>query len=147
MANVSLSTIRSRFATKLQTLAGFTISRNPFDDFNRNPNGVAHKRASVGIQMVAREDQREAIGTGLICNTQVVVKYPFRLRPKDQVLDYDNALDSVEEVIAACTERAAPLHSNLQIFFLQALHDITDSGEFIINTLNFAVIHTIDLNT
>jgi hypothetical protein len=145
MASVSFSTIRSRFATKVATLSGFTISRNPFDDFNRNPNAVAHKRASVGVSMVARSDQRESNSVGVLCDSVVVVKYPYRLRPKDQVLDFDNSMDSVEEVIKACTVRAAPLHTNLQIFFNAANHEITDSGEYIINTLNFTVLHTIAL--
>ena len=114
MAAVSFSTIRSRFATKVLTIDGFTISRNPFDDFNRNPNAVAHKRTSIGVSMIARSD-------------------------------FDNSMDSVEDVIKALTVRAAPLHTNLQIFFNSANHDITDSGEYIINTLNFTVIHTIAL--
>ena len=145
MSTVSFSAIRSRFATKVATLSGFTISRNPFDDFNRNPNGVAHKRASIGVSMVARSDQRQTRSVGVLCESVVVVKYPYRLRPKDQVLDFDNSMDSVEEVIKACTVRAAPLHTNLQIFFNNAVHDITDSGEYIINTLNFTVLHTIAL--
>lgn len=145
MSTVSFSAIRSRFATKVATLSGFTISRNPFDDFNRNPNGVAHKRASIGVSMVARSDQRQTRSVGVLCESVVVVKYPYRLRPKDQVLDFDNSMDSVEEVIKACTVRSAPLHTNLQIFFNNAVHDITDSGEYIINTLNFTVLHTIAL--
>ena len=145
MAAVSFSTIRSRFATQVATLAGFTISRNPFDDFNRNPNTVAHKRTSIGVSMVARSDQRESTAVGVLCESVVVIKFPYRLRPKDQVLDYDNSMDTVESVIRTCTVRAAPLHTNLQIFFNAASHDITDSGEYIINTLNFTVLHTISL--
>jgi len=145
MSAVAFSAIRSRFATKVATLSGFTISRNPFDDFNRNPNTIAHKRVSVGVSMIARSDQREDVSSGLLCESVVVVKYPYRLRPKDQVLDYDASMDSIEDVIQACTVRAAPLHTNLQIFFNSASHDITDSGEYIINTLNFTVLHTITL--
>lgn len=145
MAAVSFSTIRSRFATKVLTLSGYSLSRNPFDDFNRNPNAVAHKRTSIGVSMIARSDQRESTSVGVLCQSIVVVKYPYRLRPKDQVLDYDGSMDSVEDVIKALTVRAAPLHTDLQIFFNDASHDITDSGEYIINTLNFTVIHTIAL--
>lgn len=145
MAAVSFSTIRSRFATKVADQAGFTISRNPFDDYNRNPNGVAHKRASVGVSMVARSDQRESSSVGVLCESVVLIKYPYRLRPKDQVLDFDNSMDSVESIIRAITVREAPLHTNLQIFFNSASHEITDSGEYIINSLNFTVLHTISL--
>ena len=146
MAFVDLSSIRARFSTALKTLTGFTESRNPFDDFNREPNAVAQKRFSVGIGTVeALEEQRQNSSVGILCNTQVFVKFPYRLRPKDQVLDYDNSMDTAQLVIAKCTTRAAPLHTDLQIFFQGLEHQITDSGEYIITTLQFNVLHQISL--
>lgn len=144
MAIVNLSDIRSRFSTKIQTLTGFTESRNPFDDFNRNPNTIAQKRFSVGIAEVeAIEDQRQTPTVGILCNTTVLVKFPYRLRPKDQIDDYDNSMTTAQNIISAITTRAAPLHTNLQIFFTSMEHDVTDSGEYIITTLTFNVLHQI----
>ena len=146
MAFVDYSAIRSRFATKIKTLSGFTESRNPFDDFNRFPNTIAQKRFAVGIGPIqALEEQRESSLTGLMCQTQVQVKYPYRLRPKDQVTDYDLSMDVAQDVIKACTNRSPPLHTNLQIFFQQMEHEITESGEYIITTLQFTVLHQISL--
>ena len=145
--SVSFSTIRTRFADKIKTLSGFTESRNPYDDFNRNPNTVAQMRFSVGIQDIdAIPEQRESVSVGVLCNTTVQVKFPYRLRPKDQVTDYGLALDKAQEIIKAITNRAAPLHTGLQIFFNSLSNEITDSGEFIIQTLSFNVLHSISLS-
>ena len=144
MAVVSFADIRARFCTKIETLTGFTESRNPFDDFNRNPNTVAQKRFSVGIgEVEAIEEQRQSTSTGIICNTTVLVKFPFRLRPKDQIQDYDNSMTTAQDIISAITTRAAPLHTNLQIFFDSMENDVTDAGEYIITTLTFNVLHQI----
>lgn len=146
MGFVDFSDIRSRFAQKMKSLSGFTESRNPFDDFNRFPNAIAQKRFAVGIGPIeALEEQRESSLTGLICQTQVQIKYPYRLRPKDQLTDYDLSMDTAQEVIRGCTNRSPPLHTNLQIFFRQMEHEITDSGEYIITTLQFTVLHQISL--
>ena len=146
MAFVDYNAIRSRFSTAIKTIAGFTESRNPFDDFNRNPNTIAQKRFSVGIGTVtAIEEQRQNTSVGILCNTQVLVKFPYRLRPKDQVTDYDNSMDAVQLVISKLTTRATPLHSDTQIFFESWEHEITESGEYIITTLQFNVLHQISL--
>ena len=143
---VAFSTIRTRFADKIKTISGFTESRNPYDDFNRNPNTVAQMRISVGIgDIEAMEDQRENVSVGVLCNTTVQVKFPYRLRPKDQITDYGLALDKAQELIKGLTNRAAPLHTGLQIFFSSLSNEITDSGEYIIQTLSFNVLHSISL--
>lgn len=146
MAFVDLSTIRTRFATAIETLSGFTLSRNPFDEFNRQPNTVAQKRFTVGIGIVeAIEEQRENSSVGVLCNTPVQVRFNYRLRPKDQIADYDNSLNAAQDIISKCTRREAPLHTDIQIFFQQLEHEITDSGEYIITTLLFNVLHKISL--
>ena len=143
---VAFSTIRTRFADKIKTISGFTESRNPYDDFNRNPNTVAQMRFSVGIgDIEAMEDQRENVSVGVLCNTTVQVKFPYRLRPKDQITDYGLALDKAQELIKGLTNRAAPLHTGLQIFFSSLSNEITDSGEYILQTLSFNVLHSISL--
>ena len=144
MSFVSLATIRSRFSTKIGSLAGFTVSRNPYDDTNRNPQTVAHKRFSVGIVACeSMEEQRQVSSVGIMCRTRIRVKFPYRLRPKDQVLDYDNSLDSAELVIRSITVRAAPLHTDLHISFRDFSHEIVNSGEYILNQIEFDVLHEI----
>ena len=146
MSAVSFSTIRERFSDKLKTITGFTESRNPFDGYGRSPNTVSHKRYSVGITGInSRDNDRQRGVSGVMCSTAVLVRYPFRIRPKDQIDSYDEAMDSAETVIQNITNRSTPLHDNVQIRFEGLDNELSDSGEYLSITINFNVIHYISL--
>lgn len=146
MSSVSLSTIRSRFSTQIKTISGFTESRNPFDGYGRSPNTVSHQRFSVGITGVnTRDDSRQKTTTGVMCETTVLIRYPFRIKPKDQVESYDNALDSAESIMKSITNRSDALHESLQIRFEGLDNELADSGEYLTLTLNFNVLHYLTL--
>ena len=146
MSAVGLSTIRSRFATKISDQDGFDESRNPFDGYGRSPNTIAHQRFAVGIGSVSsRDDDRQKQPRGVMCETTVLVRYPYRIRPKDQVASYDNALDSAESVMRSITTRSDGLHEKLQIRFQGLDNELSDSGEYLTITLNFNVLHYLSL--
>jgi hypothetical protein len=146
MSAVSLSTIRKRFASAVTTLSGFDESRNPFDGYGRSPNTIAHKRFSVGVGTVtSREDDRQRRSDGIMTDTQMSVRFAFRIRPKDQIDSYDNALDAAEQVIEIITNRSTPLHDSLQIRFTGLDNELADSGEWCTLTLSFSVLHYIQL--
>lgn len=147
MSVVSLSTIRSRFATQINALSGFDESRNPYDGYGRSPNTIAHKRYAVGIRgVVSREDDRQRRATGVMSETQVFVRYAFRIKPKDQVDSYDDALDSAQEVIKTITNRSSPLHDDLQIRWTGLDNELSDSGEWCTLTITFSVLHYLNLS-
>ena len=147
MAAVSLSTIRSRFAAAVTGIAGMTESRNPFEDVIRAPQSVAQTRFWIGITgAVASDAGPQMSPAGVQMETTVAVKFAYRLRPKDQVTDYGAALDQAETVIRTCTNRGAPLYTDLQIRFSGLSTDITASGEYIIPTAEFSVLHYISLS-
>ena len=139
---VSLATIRQRFATMIDSLDGFDESRNPFDGYGRSPNTIAHKRFSVGIRSVSsRDDDRQRHGVGVMSSTEVMVRYAFRIRPKDQIESFDDGLDSAQTVINAITKRSTPLHDEIQIRFGGMDNELSDSGEWMSITLAFEVLH------
>jgi hypothetical protein len=146
MSTVTLSAVRTRFATAVATITGMTESRNPFEDVIRAPQSVAQKRYWIGITgAIASDDGRQNVSVGVQMDTTVSVKFAYRLRPKDQVVDYGEAMDQAELVIKKLTARGAPLSTDLQIRFSQLTTDITTSGEYIIPTLEFSVIHFLPL--
>jgi hypothetical protein len=139
---VSLATIRQRFADQISTLDGFFESRNPFDGYGRSPNTIAHKSFSVGVRTVtSRDDDRQRRGIGVMTNTEILVRYAYRIRPKDQIESYDDGLDSAQAVINTITNRSTPLHDNLQIRFGGLDNELADSGEWMSITLSFDVLH------
>lgn len=146
MSTVSLSTIRQRFADAISALDGFTESRNPYDGYGRSPNTAAHKRFSVGIGTVtSREDDRQRRSVGIMTESEVSVRFAFRIRPKDQIESYDDALDAAGTVIEQITNRSTPLHDSLQIRFRGLDNELSDSGEWCTLTLIFSVLHYINL--
>lgn len=146
MSTVSLSTIRQRFADAISALDGFTESRNPYDGYGRSPNTAAHKRFSVGIGTVtSREDDRQRRSVGIMTESEVSVRFAFRIRPKDQIESYDDALDAAATVIEQITNRSTPLHDSLQIRFRGLDNELSDSGEWCTLTLIFSVLHYINL--
>ena len=147
MSVVSLSTIRARFATQINSLTGFDESRNPFDGYGRSPNTIAHKRFAVGIgSVVSREDDRQRKAAGVMSESQALVRYAFRIKPKDQIDSYDDALDSAQEVIKTITNRSSPLHDNLQIRWTGLDNELSDSGEWCTITITFSILHYINLS-
>jgi len=146
MSAVSLQTIRQRFATAITDLTGFDESRNPYDGYGRSPNTVAHKRFSVGVGSVSsRDDDRQRRLQGIMSETEILVRFAFRIRPKDQIDSYDDALQSAQQVIEKITNRSTPLHDNLQIRFRGLDNELSDSGEWCTITISFTVLHYIQL--
>jgi len=146
MAAVSLSTIRSRFGTAIGAIAGMTESRNPFGRFGYNPNSVAHLRFACGVMSCNRIDadrQREA--QGVFVTTTMGVRFAYRLRPKDQITSYDESFDQAQSVIQAITNRTSAVYANIQIFFDDLGHEITDSGEYMVFTVRFLIYHYLPL--
>jgi len=146
MAAVSLSTIRARFATAIDALSGFSESRNPFENFGRAPNTVAHLRFAVGIINVqGREDDRQRETTGIMSNTMMGIRFAYRVRPKDQIVSYDESFDKAQEVIKTITNKSAPVYADLSIRFDNLESELTESGEYMIFDSRFEVIHFIPL--
>jgi hypothetical protein len=146
MSAVSLQTIRQRFANAITDLTGFDESRNPYDGYGRSPNTVAHKRFSVGVGSVSsRDDDRQRRLQGIMSETEILVRFAFRIRPKDQIDSYDDALQSAQQVIEKITNRSTPLHDNLQIRFRGLDNELSDSGEWCTITILFTVLHYIQL--
>jgi len=146
MSAVSLQTIRQRFANAITDLTGFDESRNPYDGYGRSPNTVAHKRFSVGVGSVSsRDDDRQRRLQGIMSETEILVRFAFRIRPKDQIDSHDDALQSAQQVIEKITNRSTPLHDNLQIRFRGLDNELSDSGEWCTITILFTVLHYIQL--
>ena len=76
-----------------------------------------------------------------MASTEVMVRYAYRIRPKDQLESYDDGLDSAQTVINAITKRSLPLHDEIQIRFGGMDNELSDSGEWMSITLSFEVLH------
>ena len=101
MAAVSLANVRQRIAVRVLTVSGFTESRVPADLFGLIPESVGHKRFAVKLSTSAPVASRQAVRDGLYLTTTILVRYAYRLRPKDLKTDVDAATEAEELIPAA----------------------------------------------
>jgi len=146
MSTVQLSTIRSRIATAISSITGTKLSPLPYEAFGRTTNSIAHKAFSVGIGGSDAADDRQRSTEGAMLMTDVFVALAYRIRPLDQLTDIDNALNFENDIIKKVLDRTnTTLYQNLHIKLVSSQRQLTDSGEYMLSTLNFDCLHFIPL--
>jgi|TARA_R100000479_G_scaffold171087_1_gene114296 hypothetical protein len=150
MATVKLSIIRSRVATAVEAIVGAGLKQSPlpYGAFGRTPNSIAHKAFSIGMGGSNAQDDRQRPTEGAMLQTDMDIKVSFRIRPLAQLVDVDASLDLENTIIANVLDRTnTTLYQNLHIKLLSTNRQLTDSGEYMISTLSFELLHFIPLTT
>ena len=150
MATVKLSIIRSRVATAVEAIVGAGLKQSPFPygAFGRTPNSIAHKAFSIGMGGSNAQDDRQRPTEGAMLQTDMDIKVSFRIRPLAQLVDVDASLDLENTIIANVLDRTnTTLYQNLHIKLQSTNRQLTDSGEYMISTLSFELLHFIPLTT
>ena len=141
-----ISTIRSRIQTAVNAMAGMSVSIHPYERFSSTPNTIAHLRFACGVVGVeGRPDDRQRQAQGILADTSIGIRFTYRIRPKDQVTSYDEAWDKATDIAQTVTNRSPTIYSDIQIRFSRMTHEVLTSGEFIIITLFFQILHYIPL--
>ena len=150
MATVKLSIIRARSATALEAIGGACLKQSPLPAgaFGRAPNSIAHKAFSVSIGGSNAQDDRQSPTEGAMLQTDMDIKMAYRIRPLAQLVDVDGGLDLENTIIANLLDRTnTTLYENLHIKLQSTNRTLTDSGEYMISTLSFELLHFIPLTT
>ena len=150
MATVKLSIIRSRVATAVEAIVGAGLKQSPlpYGAFGRTPNSIAHKAFSIGMGGSNAQDDRQRPTEGAMLQTDIDIKVSFRIRPLAQLVDVDASLDLENTIIANVLDRTnTTLYQNLHIKLLSTNRQLTDSGEYMISTLSFELLHFTPLTT
>ena len=98
---VTVKSIRQRVEAAIDAVTGFSIAKQPYGVFARDPASVLHQRFAVGCPTTTPAEARQRIRSGATVHTRVAVTYAMRIKPKDQVVSYDAALDAEAEIIEA----------------------------------------------
>jgi hypothetical protein len=141
---VSVKELQRAIANKINALAGFREVRQLPELFGRTQNTLAHLGFAVEVTSTAETNERQRIAVGLYANTQVRIKYAYRLRPHDLVLDYGNALDKEGLIISAVMDRNYA--KGIEIRFVRATRRTPDSQEYLISEIELQALHTISLS-
>ena len=143
---LSLSQLRQAVATQINGISGFTESRIPPDYFGRQENSVAHKRFAIQLQTSSQANERQRRAVGCMMQTNLRVKFAYRLRPKDAYpTDYDLALDAEQQVITAILASYAGIRNEVQIRYDRTVRDVSDSTEWMLFDIEFQTFHTISI--
>ena len=142
MAAVSLANVRQRIAVRVLTVSGFTESRVPADLFGLIPESVGHKRFAVKVSTSAPVASRQAVRDGLYLPTTILVRYAYRLRPKDLKTDVAAATAAEELITAAILADDSTLKASMSVQYLGTLSRVvTSSGEYHLTELQFEALH------
>ena len=142
--SVSVSQLRSSIAFNISALTGFREVRMLPDYFGRAHNTLAHLGFSVDVNATNGANERQRTTVGAYVETLVRVRFAYRLRPHDIILDYGNALDKEQEVISAICARN--FNRAIEIRLVRASRRTPDSQEYLISEIEFSALHTITLS-
>ena len=144
MSHVSVKEVQNALATKIGLLSGFREVRQLPELFGRTQNTLAHLGFSVDVGTSTQVQERQRISVGLYLETLVRVRFAYRVRPHDLILDLGNALDKEQEVIKTCMARN--FGKAIEIRFLRATRRTPDSQEYIISEIELSALHTISIS-
>lgn len=144
MSHVSVKEVQNALATKIGALSGFREVRQLPELFGRTQNTLAHLGFSVDVGTSTQVQERQRISVGLYLETLVRVRFAYRVRPHDLILDLGNALDKEQEVIKTCMARN--FGKAIEIRFLRATRRTPDSQEYIISEIELSALHTISIS-
>ena len=79
--------------------------------------------------------------------TRILVRFAYRLRPKDLKTDVDAATDAEESVISSILANDTSLKASMSVQYLSTLsRTVTSSGEYHLTELQFEANHYTSLS-
>lgn len=148
MGAVKLSTIRGRMKTAIEGISGAGLKESPlpFQSFGRTPNAIGHKSFSIGVLTSTSTDDRQKRTIGTLTQTAFQIQMAYRIRPLSQNTDVDNTLDLENDIIIALCNRAdSSLYADIHIKFETSTRILVETGEYMLSSLNFEVLHYLPL--
>ena len=141
--SVSVKEVQRALAARIAALAGYKEVRMLPQYFGRTQNTLAHLGFAIDISVsnAGLERQRRAIG--IMLDSLVRIKIAYRIRPHDIVLDYGNALDKEQEVLAALMN--PNYGKGIELRLTSINRNSPDSQEYIITEILLSCTHTISI--
>ena len=146
MAARSIRQLREDVTTRLLTLSGWKESRVAPDNFGRDADSLAHK--CFAVHPTLSEDTRQYRGRpaeGTLVETALVVRYSWRLAPKDMSNSYDDALDGEQAIVNKLMAYDATWPLNYKFQLVSVTRETNDAGEWVTGVVAFRVVQTLPL--
>jgi len=146
MASLTVSDLRTRVAGLVDAVAGFSESKVPYPNFGHDPSSVSHLRFAVGATSTTPIQDRQRTTDGVTVQSSVSVLFSHRIKPKDQVVSYGDALDSEHAIIKAIMIESSSMREDLQCVLSDIpRRDIDPAGEWFLGEIRFIITHRLAL--
>ena len=146
MAAKTVRQLREDVTTRMLTLSGWRESRVLPESFGRDADSIAHKAFTV--HAVTTKDLRQYRGKpaeGTLVETDLQIRFSWRIAPKDMSNSYDDSLDGAQAVINLLMVYDATWPSSYKVQVLETSQAATDTGEWVIGVVSFRIVHTLPL--
>lgn len=146
MAAKTVRQLREDVTTRIATLAGWKESRVAPDNFGRDAD--LSSGTWFVVHVAETQDLRAYRGKpaeGTLVESTLVVRYSWRLAPKDMAGTYDAALDGEQAVINKLMVYDATWPLSYKFQFVRVTRETNDVGEWVVGAVEFRVVHTLPL--
>lgn len=142
--------VRASFAALCAALPNWTQSRFASDAFGRDPDSLLSRCFTVGLGTTTNRNPGEGFrgrpGEGLLVDTDLTVKWAYRLTPKDQLASRDAAETAGQELIVACERYDATWPGELKVRLATVASQVDAPGEWFVGTATFRVTHIMPIS-
>lgn len=146
MAVLSVSTLRQRVQNRISgalSSQGWKPSRYVHDLFGRDTDQITPRAFSVGVMSTTPIGDRQKLNAGTYVQTDISVKFAWRLRGDAQLADFDEALTAEEDLLVAVMGTSL---SNLHIQLEQIpQRQVAVEGQWFLGELIFRAEHRLPL--
>ena len=146
MATKTVRQLREDVTTRMLTLTGWRESRVLPETFGRDADSIAHK--AFVVHPVTTKDLRLYRGKpaeGTLVETDLEVRFSWRMVPKDMSTSYDDSLDGAQAVVNLLMVYDATWPSSYKVQVLETSQAATDTGEWVIGLVLFRIVHNLPL--
>ena len=146
--------VRAAFDAQCAAVPSWTRSRFAADMFGRDADSLmgTGKLFAVGLGDTNNRmggtgnGYRGRPGQGLLVETTVIVRWAYRLRPKDQTTSSDEAEAAGQELSNACEAYKASWPGEVKVQLQTVSAEVVDSGEWFLGTATFVVLHALPIS-
>lgn len=145
MPAIPTAELRRRVTDRVKTIDGFTPTPTLFDP-TRAPATIAHRGFSVAIELTANTGHyRDQAGEVARAASTVVVRFGWRLDPKDQLSSEDEACDAEGKILALLMAQDSTWPVDFAVRWDGARRTVLPGGEWTLHEITFIVDHDLAL--
>lgn len=146
MASKTVRQLREDVTARVATLPGWKQSLVAPDNFGRDAE--LSSGTWFVVHVTETQDLRAYRGKpaeGTLVESTLVVRYSWRLAPRDMSGSYDDALDGEQAVVNKLMVYDATWPGSYKVQFIRVTRETNDVGEWVVGAVEFRVVHTLPL--